>query len=90
MVMLNVCWRVILLLRDGVARKSRNRLWALTEQVTPTMRVADFNQAMMDIGAMVCTRTKPKMRSLSVKYRLFGHKNANWEKFPAKNLKNDA
>ena len=54
MVMLNVCWHVILLLRDGVARKKvENRLWALTEQVTPTARVADFNQAMMDIGAMV-------------------------------------
>lgn len=37
-----------------------NYLWQLSAEVTPNTQVADFNQAMMDIGAMVCTRTKPK------------------------------
>lgn len=34
-------------------------LWALSEKVTPTKRVADYTQAIMDLGATVCTRTKP-------------------------------
>ncbi len=38
-----------------VARK----LWALAEQRTPTRRVAEYNQAMMDLGATVCTRSRP-------------------------------
>lgn len=35
------------------------RLWALAEHYTPHKRVADYNQAMMDLGATLCTRTAP-------------------------------
>ena len=35
-------------------------LWPITETLTPKVGVAQFNQAMMDLGAMVCTRSKPK------------------------------
>jgi A/G-specific adenine glycosylase len=34
-------------------------LWGLAEQLTPTERVRDFNQAMMDLGATLCTRSTP-------------------------------
>lgn len=68
-------------------KKVENRLWALTEQVTPTMRVADFNQAMMDIGAMVCMRTKPKCDLCPLNIDCLAYKNTNWEKFPAKKPK---
>ncbi len=34
-------------------------LWPITEVLTPADGVANFNQAMMDLGAMVCTRSKP-------------------------------
>ena len=36
-----------------------NTLWAHSEQLTPKKRVADFNQAMMDLGSGICTRSKP-------------------------------
>ena len=36
-----------------------NALWDKAEALTPQDRVADYNQAMMDIGAGVCTRSKP-------------------------------
>ncbi len=35
-------------------------LWALAETLTPTDRVAQFNQAMMDLGATICTRSSPR------------------------------
>ncbi|MCT8985694.1 A/G-specific adenine glycosylase [Shewanella phaeophyticola] len=35
------------------------QLWQLTEQHTPKVDVEKFNQAMMDIGSSVCTRSKP-------------------------------
>ena len=35
------------------------QLWKLSEAVTPHRDSADYNQAMMDLGAMVCLRTKP-------------------------------
>lgn len=34
-------------------------LWELAEQHTPSQRVADYTQAIMDLGATVCTRSKP-------------------------------
>ncbi len=36
------------------------RLWVLAEQYTPEQRLADYTQAMMDLGALVCTRSKPQ------------------------------
>ncbi|MGX2030889.1 MULTISPECIES: A/G-specific adenine glycosylase [Methylocaldum] len=35
------------------------RLWQLSEELTPSLRIADYNQAMMDLGATVCTKRKP-------------------------------
>ncbi|WP_428774117.1 A/G-specific adenine glycosylase [Vibrio sp.] len=37
-----------------------NQLWQHAEQNTPEQDVDKYNQAMMDMGAMVCTRSKPK------------------------------
>ncbi len=35
------------------------QLWALAEDYTPGERVADYSQAMMDLGATLCTRSRP-------------------------------
>ncbi len=35
------------------------QLWQLSEAVTPEQRTSDFNQAMMDLGSMVCLKSKP-------------------------------
>ena len=37
----------------------RDRLWELADRKTPHRRVGDYTQAIMDLGATVCTRTKP-------------------------------
>lgn len=35
------------------------RLWQLAEAHTPDLRVRDYTQAIMDLGALVCTRSRP-------------------------------
>ena len=40
-------------------KKVESRLWELAEQLTPAHRTADYTQAMMDMGATLCTRSKP-------------------------------
>jgi A/G-specific adenine glycosylase len=35
------------------------RLWSLAEACTPRTRVAEYTQAIMDLGATVCTRARP-------------------------------
>ena len=39
--------------------KVQQRLWQLSERLTPEREVGRYNQAMMDLGASVCTRSKP-------------------------------
>jgi len=35
------------------------KLWTLAEQQTPGLSVAHYNQAMMDLGSIICKRSKP-------------------------------
>jgi A/G-specific adenine glycosylase len=44
---------------DRRTGRVERRLWALAEAVTPDTRVYDFNQAIMDLGATVCTPRSP-------------------------------
>lgn len=41
-------------------RGVQGRLWELTAALTPRTRSGDYNQAMMDLGALVCTRSRPR------------------------------
>ena len=38
---------------------AKERLWKLAERHTPHGRVRDYTQAIMDLGATLCTRTRP-------------------------------
>lgn len=40
-------------------RKTEQQLWALSDQLTPSQRTSDYTQAIMDLGATLCTRSKP-------------------------------
>ena len=39
--------------------KALDKLWALSETLLPTDNPRDFNQALMDLGATLCTRHRP-------------------------------
>lgn len=45
------------------------QLWAVAENYIPTTDVAAYNQAMMDIGALICTKEKPNCNQCPL-YRL--------------------
>lgn len=64
-----------------------NKLWQLSEQVTPKHDVAKFNQAMMDIGATVCTRSKPKCNLCPLNDECIAYKTESWQQFPTKKPK---
>ncbi|HAZ59937.1 MAG TPA: A/G-specific adenine glycosylase [Gammaproteobacteria bacterium] len=44
---------------DPTTEATRARLWAAAEAATPEREVAAYTQAIMDLGAMVCTRARP-------------------------------
>ena len=46
-------------LGDGDPKNQKNTLWAMSEALIPKGKGYDFNQALMDFGAMVCPARKP-------------------------------
>lgn len=64
-----------------------NQLWQLTAQVSPQDNIADFNQAMMDLGAMVCSRTKPKCNLCPLTTQCQAYAEQNWQQYPGKKPK---
>jgi A/G-specific adenine glycosylase len=55
-----VLHRVFIGTGDLKAHAMRTRLWDVSRAVLPVKNVFDFNQALMDLGALVCTARKPK------------------------------
>lgn len=49
------------------ARETENLLWERADALTPTNRVADYTQAIMDLGATLCSRRKPRCDECPVK-----------------------
>ncbi len=69
----------------GVAR----RLWELADQHTPRQRVADYTQAIMDLGATVCTRSSPQCRRCPVSAGCQAHARNRIADYPAPRPRRD-
>ena len=70
-------------------KKVENQLWQIAEQHTPHIDVDKYNQAMMDMGAMVCTRSKPKCTLCPVSTLCTANKQGNVLDYPGKKPKKD-
>ena len=55
-----VLFRVFVGSGDPKRHAMRKHLWTLSESLVPRRHVFDFNQALMDFGAMVCVARQPK------------------------------
>lgn len=62
-------------------------LWICSEQVTPAKRTGSFNQAMMDLGASVCSRTKPQCASCPLAHVCQANANNTQLDYPGKKPK---
>jgi len=45
---------------DPRRRQARKWLWAAAEKILPRRQIGQFNQAIMELGALVCTSTTPR------------------------------
>ncbi len=57
-------------------------LWEYAEQYTPNKRLPDWTQAMMDMGATLCTRSKPKCDQCPVAQLCDAHAQGKETSFP--------
>ena len=55
-----VLFRVFVGRGDPKSHAMTRHLWKVSETLVPERHVFDFNQALMDFGAMVCVARNPK------------------------------
>jgi A/G-specific adenine glycosylase len=65
------------------------QLWKWSEALTPVQRVADYNQVMMDLGAMVCTRSKPKCELCPLQVQCLAYQTEQTASLPKSKPKKD-
>jgi len=55
-----VLYRVFVAQGDPKAHAMKRHLWTVSETLVPSRHAFDFNQALMDFGAMICVARNPK------------------------------
>lgn len=71
--------------RTAVAK----RLWEIAERHTPSRRLGAYTQAMMDLGATLCTRTRPACARCPVSEDCRAYADGNVEAYPGKKPKKE-
>jgi A/G-specific adenine glycosylase len=64
-------------------------LWQWSEALTPRNRVADYNQVMMDLGALVCTRSRPSCQQCPLKDKCLAFEQQRTHELPFSKPKKD-
>jgi len=64
-------------------RAMEAELWRLAELLTPRERAADYTQAIMDLGATLCTRRRPRCAQCPLEARCAAHAAGQEQQFPA-------
>ena len=65
----------------------KKQLWEIAESLTPHERVDDYTQAIMDLGATVCTRSKPSCQDCPFQIDCGANQQDRVAKFPGKRAK---
>lgn len=60
-----------------------DQLWALAEQLLPAKDIETYTQALMDLGATVCVRSKPRCDACPVKMTCVARGTSRTEQIPA-------
>jgi A/G-specific adenine glycosylase len=67
--------------------KVMKQLWDIVEQLSPVKDIQPYNQAMMDIGATICTRSNPDCDVCPVSQYCMAYKDERIAEFPHKKPK---
>ncbi len=65
----------------GDARISKE-LWALSSRLTPAYRSADYTQAMMDVGATVCSHRQPRCAECPINSDCYAYREKKTAELP--------
>ena len=69
--------------------KVLKQMWTIVEDLSPTKDIQPYNQALMDIGSAICTRSKPKCELCPVADFCIANKASKTAEYPHKKPKKD-
>ena len=67
--------------------KTEKKLWAFAEEYTPSIHIRNYTQAIMDLGATLCTRSSPSCSKCPLNSDCVAYNNGIVSKFPEKKVK---
>lgn len=67
---------------DPTRAPLKGKLWALAAELVPEDSAADFNQALMELGALVCTPTSPACHACPLRKNCQAHNLGEVDRFP--------
>src|SRR5690606_40810348 len=63
-------------------RAVEQRLWGIAEALTPSRRLRDYTQVMMDLGATLCSRRNPDCPACPLQRPCLAHAQGNPHDYP--------
>lgn len=69
--------------------KVQHQLWEIAEGYTPQQNTREYTQAMMDLGATVCTRSSPNCGQCPLQQGCTAYRQGNPSDYPGKKPKKD-
>ena len=68
-------------------RSVEDKLWILAENHTPYERIEDYTQAIMDLGATVCRRTRPDCDNCPLRGNCVARRDGNPQAYPGRSAR---
>ncbi len=75
-----------LLAIKGFSKKDEKQLWKYSDLLISTVSPRNFNQALMDLGTIICTPRKPSCSSCPLQNYCFAYTKYDPESFPEKRM----
>ncbi|XBC38155.1 MAG: A/G-specific adenine glycosylase [Buchnera aphidicola (Floraphis choui)] len=63
-------------------KEIEEKLWKIIELITPIHNTNKFNQAIMDIGSLICTKSKPKCNICPIHNKCLSFIKNDWSSYP--------
>lgn len=74
--------RIFALEGDPKAKPLKEMLWTIAAKLLPEERIGDFNQSLMELGALVCSSEEPHCNSCPLQTFCKAYQNKEVEKYP--------
>lgn len=65
-------------------KKIETQLWQIAKQLTPDHSAADYTQAIMDLGATLCTHSKPQCQHCPIRSNCSARQQDNVQDYPSR------